>query len=82
MESAIQAMEEPQMALYLQVLPGEQGRRDTGGLGLPWGCVEVRWFSEGRGAPSQVCTGGAVLTQKDLWMPLGHAGVDLWWGHV
>ncbi|NXY60953.1 TRI54 protein, partial [Callaeas wilsoni] len=31
-ESAIQAMEEPQMALYLQVLPGEQGEKGTRGL--------------------------------------------------
>lgn len=29
-ESAIQAMEEPQMAVYLQVLPGEQGEEGTG----------------------------------------------------
>uniref|UniRef100_A0A8C0VDH9 RING-type E3 ubiquitin transferase n=1 Tax=Cyanistes caeruleus TaxID=156563 RepID=A0A8C0VDH9_CYACU len=33
-ESAIQAMEEPQMAVYLQVLPGEQGEKGTGELGL------------------------------------------------
>lgn len=37
-ESAIQAMEEPQMALYLQVLPGERGGKSTEGLGLPGGC--------------------------------------------
>lgn len=30
-ESAIQAMEEPQMAVYLQVLPEKQGEEGTGG---------------------------------------------------
>lgn len=69
-ESAIQAMEEPQMALYLQVLPGERGAGAA--LGRCGGAV-VLWGAWGG---SQ----GAVLTQKDLWMPLACAGVELWWG--
>lgn len=66
-ESAIQAMEEPQMALYLQVLPGEQGEKGQGG------CVVLPWFPEGHGAAHR-SKRGAVLIQKDLWMPLDVQG--------
>lgn len=38
-ESAIHAMEEPQMAVYLQVLPGKQGEEGTGG----WDCPGAVW---------------------------------------
>lgn len=68
-ETAIQAMEEPQMAVYLQVrgqkgplgcwaVPGELGPGLTRGLGLPLGWVVDPWGQDplrGWGCLSQLC---------------------------
>lgn len=59
-ESAIQAMEEPQMAVYLQVLPEKQGEEGTGG----WDCVVVQWFPEECGAASWVYIGGLCSPKR------------------
>lgn len=74
-ETAIQAMEEPQMAVYLQVrggkgplgcwaMPGGQVQDSRGGWGCPW----AGWWSHGArilcgaGAASHSCAEGAAVT--------------------
>lgn len=56
-ESAIQAMEEPQMAVYLQVCAGRgAGAQDPpGGLELPQGCVMGPQVSVGAGIAPRGC---------------------------
>ena len=84
-ESAIQAMEEPQMAVYLQVCvdggrggAGEQDPRR--GQELPPVCggeLGGAGPSRGSGAAPGLC-GGAVVAPEGLGLPLACAGVGLW----
>lgn len=81
-ESAIQAMEEPQMALYLQVCAGG-GRRGAGG----WGCPAGLYGGGvgpcgGWGCPRAVRVGGhgGAGGQDPPWeLGLPHRAV--WWCH-